>query len=84
MTQNQWEKNYQSVCALGIVHRGWEEDMKGVVDPQCSHRCSKVYGHMLVQGETGLTLCFYFFNSRTAVLGIVPYIDRFVITLIGA
>lgn len=24
----QWEKNYQSVCALGIVHGGWEKDMK--------------------------------------------------------
>lgn len=24
----QWEKNYESVCALGIVHGGWEEDMK--------------------------------------------------------
>jgi len=26
----QWEKNYQSVCALGIVHGGWEEDLKEI------------------------------------------------------
>ena len=56
------------------------------MDPQCSHRCSKVYGHMVVQiGNRFDIMCFgFFFNSRTAVLGIVPYTDRFVITLIGA
>lgn len=40
-------------------------------------------GIWLFRERIGLTLCCFFFNSRTAVLGIVPYTDRFVITLMG-
>ena len=40
-------------------------------------------GICLSRERTGLALYIYFFvNSRTAVLGIVPYTDRFVMTVI--
>lgn len=47
----QWEKNYQSVCALGIVHGGWEEAVKEeICIPQCLQRFSKCE-HILIQRE---------------------------------
>lgn len=53
------------------------------MDPQCSQRCSKVYGHMLIQREQvwHYGVC-VFFNPETAVLRTVPYTDRFVMTVI--
>ena len=35
------------------------------MDPQCSHRCSKVYGHMVVQrGNRFDIMCFGFFLTQ--------------------
>lgn len=58
----QWEKNYQSVCALGIVHGGLggrhEGDLWILSVPT---GVPKVYGHMLVQGENRFDIMFIFF-----------------------
>lgn len=64
-------------CAWGLGGRHEEGDLWIL----CSQRCSKVYEHMLIQREDrfGIT---YFFNSWTAVLGAVPYTDRFVMIVI--
>lgn len=68
-------------CAWGLGGRH-EGDLWILSVPTGVLRCMVI---CLFRERTGLTLCFlFFFNSRTAILGIVPYIDRFVITLIGA
>lgn len=78
----QWEKNYQECvcsgdCAWGLGGRHEEGDLWIFSVPRGVLRCMSI---CLSRERTGLALCF---NSRTAVLGAVPYTERFVMTVIG-